>query len=56
MKSPPTILLVEDDASIAAALKKDFQAEGYEVTVAMRGDEGLTRAQAQPVRCRADRS
>ena len=46
MKSPPIILLVEDDAGIAAALKKDLQAEGYEVAIATRGDEGLTRAQA----------
>jgi nitrogen regulation protein NR(I) len=46
MKSPPIILLVEDDASIAAALKKDLQAEGYEVVIATRGDQGLTHAQA----------
>jgi nitrogen regulation protein NR(I) len=48
MNHPPLILLVEDDAGIAAALKKDLQCEGYEVAVAMRGDEGLARAKAQP--------
>src|SRR5690349_8229715 len=47
MKSP-LILLVEDDSSIAAALKKDLQAEGYDVAVALRGDEGLAQAQTAP--------
>src|SRR5213075_2664118 len=31
MKSRPKILLVEDDASIVGGLKKELQAEGYEV-------------------------
>lgn len=41
------ILLIEDDASIVAALKKELQAEGYDVTVAKRGDEGLSEAQRE---------
>lgn len=44
MKARPKIQLIEDDASIAAALKKELQAEGYDVAVATRGDEGLSAA------------
>jgi DNA-binding NtrC family response regulator len=40
----PTILIIEDDASLGAALKKVLTAEGYEVEIADRGDEGLERA------------
>ena len=47
MKPKPEILLIEDDASIAGGLKKELQAEGYEVAVAARGDDGLTRAKEQ---------
>jgi nitrogen regulation protein NR(I) len=47
MNPRPKILLVEDDAGIAAALKKDLRAEGYEVAVAVRGDEGNSRAQLE---------
>src|SRR5580658_9634008 len=43
----PRILLIEDDASIAASLQKVLRAEGYDVAVCARGDEGLERAQAQ---------
>ncbi len=48
MKSRPKILLVEDDASIVGGLKKELQAEGYEVAVATRGDNGLAQAKEQP--------
>jgi DNA-binding NtrC family response regulator len=48
MNPRPKILLIEDDAGIAAALKKDLQTEGYEVAVATRGDEGNARAQNEP--------
>ena len=48
MNPRPKILLIEDDAGIAAALKKDLQTEGYEVAVAVRGDEGNARAQNEP--------
>src|SRR5438045_3929191 len=48
MKSRPKILLIEDDSSIVGGLKKELQAEGYEVAVATRGDNGLAQAKAQP--------
>lgn len=35
------VLVVEDDASIAMGLEMNLNAEGYEVTVAVDGDEGL---------------
>ena len=38
------ILLIEDDASTAASLKKVLCAEGYEVETASRGDTGLELA------------
>src|SRR2546430_3901500 len=47
MKSRPKILLIEDDASIVGGLKKELQAEGYEVAVATRGDNGLAQAKEQ---------
>src|SRR5437667_12688026 len=48
MKSQPKILLIEDDASIVGGLQKELQAEGYEVAVATRGDNGLAQAEKQP--------
>ena len=44
MKPQPEILLIEDDPGITAALKKELQAEGYRITTATRGDEGLAHA------------
>ncbi len=41
------ILLIEDDASTAAALGKVLRSEGYEVDICGRGDEGLAHARAQ---------
>ena len=38
------VLLIEDDASIAAALQKELASEGYEVAHAPRGDTGLAQA------------
>jgi DNA-binding NtrC family response regulator len=43
----PKILLIEDDASTAASLQKVLRAEGYDVAVCARGDEGLERARDQ---------
>jgi two-component system, NtrC family, response regulator len=43
----PRILLIEDDASTAAALNKVLCAEGYDVQVSGRGDDGLDRARQQ---------
>ena len=47
MNLKPRILLIEDDAGISAALKKELQAEDYLVATAARGDEGLAAAEAQ---------
>jgi len=35
------VLIVEDDASMAASLRRGLEAEGYAVSVASDGDEGL---------------
>lgn len=42
----PKLLIIEDDASTAAALQKVLRAEGYTVDVNGRGDEGLAQARA----------
>jgi nitrogen regulation protein NR(I) len=44
----PRILLIEDDHSTASALEKVLDADGYDVRIAHRGDEGLGRAQREP--------
>ena len=38
------ILIVEDERAIAFSLETDLENEGYEVTIAATGDEGLTLA------------
>lgn len=38
------ILIVEDDESISLGLRMNLEAEGYDVSVATDGDEGLARA------------
>jgi two-component system OmpR family response regulator len=38
------LLLVEDDAKLAAALRRGLEAEGFAVEVAADGDDGLWRA------------
>jgi DNA-binding response OmpR family regulator len=38
------ILVVEDDESITLGLEMNLEAEGYEVSVAVDGDDGLNRA------------
>src|ERR687897_3279428 len=38
------LLLVEDDATLAATLRRGLEAEGYGVEVATDGDDGLWRA------------
>ena len=40
-----SILIVEDDESITLGLEMNLQAEGYEVSIAVDGEEGLRRAQ-----------
>jgi two-component system, OmpR family, response regulator RegX3 len=42
-----SILLVEDEADIAESIALNLRDEGFEVTVARRGDEGLNHAQQQ---------
>jgi DNA-binding response OmpR family regulator len=42
------ILVVEDEPGIAFALEADLGSEGYDVTTAATGDEGLRLAKAQP--------
>jgi DNA-binding NtrC family response regulator len=48
MKPRPNIQLIEDDLSIAASLEKELRAEGYDVAIATRGDEGLDAAVKDP--------
>ena len=45
MNTVTRILLVEDDASAAAALRRVLADEGYDLTTVARGDDGLARAQ-----------
>src|SRR5208337_1658523 len=42
------ILLIEDDAGAASALRKVLETEGYAVEGVERGDEGLAQAAAAP--------
>jgi DNA-binding response OmpR family regulator len=42
------ILIVEDDESITLGLEMNLQAEGYEVMVAIDGEEGYRRAAEEP--------
>lgn len=44
MKTRPKIQIIEDDSSIAESLKKELNAEGYDVAMATRGDDGLAAA------------
>src|SRR5262245_25411565 len=45
---PLRILVVEDDESITLGLRMNLEAEGYEVSIATDGDEGLTSARSDP--------
>jgi len=45
MKPAPKILLIEDDPAIVSSLQEILAADGYAVSVAIRGDEGLALAQ-----------
>src|SRR5689334_11797267 len=44
----PKILLIEDDRGTASALEKVLSADGYDVKVSARGDEGLSQANTGP--------
>ncbi|HEX7452666.1 MAG TPA: response regulator transcription factor, partial [Polyangiaceae bacterium] len=43
------ILVVEDDPSITLGLQMNLEAEGYEVSIAVDGEDGLARAVADSV-------
>jgi DNA-binding NtrC family response regulator len=47
MVPAPRLLLIEDDASLSAALRSVLSAEGYQVEHALRGDDGLLRAEKE---------
>ena len=44
MPANPNILLIEDDAGLAANLREVLEEENFKVTLCSRGDEGLRRA------------
>jgi DNA-binding response OmpR family regulator len=44
----PRLLIVEDEARVARALREGLLAEGYGVTVAQTGEEGFFLASTQP--------
>src|SRR6187549_2330088 len=44
MKMNRKVLLIEDDTNIATGLQKVMRANGYDVAISARGDEGLKRA------------
>jgi nitrogen regulation protein NR(I) len=46
MKTNPKVLVIEDDRNIATGLQKAMRADGYEVALQIRGDDGLTHALA----------
>ena len=47
MKTNPKVLLIEDDRNIATGLQKAMRANGYDVAVQARGDDGLAEALAE---------
>ena len=48
MRSSPRILLVEDDAQLAANLRQVLEDDGFTVDCAARGDDGLRAADINP--------
>ena len=46
-KVPPTILVIEDEISVVAALRETLEDRGYNVAVAHDGIAGITAAQAK---------
>ncbi len=48
MSSQPQILVIDDEAQILRALRTILTAKQFKVSVASRGEEGLTMAAAQP--------
>jgi two-component system alkaline phosphatase synthesis response regulator PhoP len=48
MKTPPRILVVDDEAHLAAGIRENLEAEGYSTDVAHDGAAGLRRLRAEP--------
>ena len=48
MKSPARILVVDDEAHLAAGIRENLEAEGYRTDVAHDGMTGLERLRAEP--------
>ena len=44
MSRSPRVLVVEDDAEIAGALRRSLRIEGYDVRVAEDGEEALSES------------
>ncbi|HYG23915.1 MAG TPA: sigma-54 dependent transcriptional regulator [Verrucomicrobiae bacterium] len=49
MKTNSKVLIIEDDRNIATGLQKAFRANGYDVSLQHRGDDGLAAAIADRV-------
>lgn len=49
MSVPKTVLVIEDDESIALGLEMNLRAEGYRVLIADDGEGGLAAARSTPV-------
>jgi len=47
MAERPRILIVDDEPSIVKMVGKRLEVEGFDVLIAMDGQEGLTKAQAE---------
>ncbi len=47
MSDRPRILLVDDEPSIVKMVGKRLEVEGFEVVIAMDGQDGLTKAQTE---------
>jgi two-component system KDP operon response regulator KdpE len=48
MSNPPHILVIDDEPQILRALRTILAEKGFRVTTAVRGEEGLTLAAANP--------
>jgi two-component system alkaline phosphatase synthesis response regulator PhoP len=48
MKTQPRILIVDDEAHLAAGIRENLEAEGYRSEVAHDGPSGLGRLRAEP--------
>src|SRR5574341_2283160 len=48
MSNQPHILVIDDEPQILRALRTILSEKGFEVTIANRGEEGLTLAAADP--------